>query len=578
MRYAVSKKIGVADRNAAAVTLGLIFLVTIVCQPGESLASSAAEVVYDLEQPDGRKIQALTRGDEWLNWEETTEGYAISRASDKYWYYVTEYVGREPVLGKTRADSPPPPGIQRHRRPQLAHAEVMARDKTTAESLQVAPRAMPFSGQILFILAEFNDRAGSTTEVVWASAIADEIADYYTWASRGSVTLQPANESSGTANNGVVDWVNIGYNHPDTGSVLDDRNRELTRDAIVAADPFVDFSTYDGNGDGYVDAYELAVVVVAAGYERAYSSLYAPSVWGHKSYLSGTVSAPTVDGVKVGDHHSGAGGYAQFGELHRSSAANEHQATMGIMVHELAHLIFGLPDLYDTDGSSSGIGAFGVMGKGNWGRAPADLYSGETPVMPCAWTRYTAGWIDMYEFTIVWVMASGSDGGGIINPVAYRASTCAPLEYFLVENRGPYGYDRGLDRWLSPFVGGIAIWHVDDQMSSNSDDSHRWVDLEEADGTDMGGGQGENSDFWYDGNGSEFDANSTPSSDLYSGSASSVRIIVRDPPQEHMLVFTFSAVCEGIPTLSEWGLVGLSLLLVAAGTYTLRRRLRGQAL
>ncbi|NIN34446.1 MAG: hypothetical protein GTO60_04870, partial [Gammaproteobacteria bacterium] len=99
-----------------------------------------------------------------------------------------------------------------------------------------------------------------------------------------------------------------------------------------------------------------------------------------------------MDGVIVGDYHGGRGGYAQFGEIH-----SDHQATMGIMVHELGHLIFSLPDLYDTDGSSEGIGGFGVMAAGSWGKASTDTYSGQTPVLPCAWSRYNLGWIDGTE-------------------------------------------------------------------------------------------------------------------------------------------------------------------------------------
>ena len=42
-------------------------------------------------------------------------------------------------------------------------------------------------------------------------------------------------------------------------------------------------------------------------------------------------------------------------------------ATIGVMAHELGHAYFDLPDLYDTTNTSSGIGAFGIMGGGVWG-------------------------------------------------------------------------------------------------------------------------------------------------------------------------------------------------------------------
>ena len=58
--------------------------------------------------------------------------------------------------------------------------------------------------------------------------------------------------------------------------------------------------------------------------------------------------------------------YAQFGEWHcAGSLSSGHAATIGVMVHELGHDI-GLPDLYDTDDSSAGIGDWSVMASGSW--------------------------------------------------------------------------------------------------------------------------------------------------------------------------------------------------------------------
>jgi hypothetical protein len=98
-------------------------------------------------------------------------------------------------------------------------------------------------------------------------------------------------------------------------------------------------------------------------------------------------------------------------------------------------------------------------------------------------------------------------------------------EYFLVEYRNSSGYDKGLWAFLgNNTFGGIAIWHVDESMSNNSDDTHRLVDLEEADGDESAGSD---TDFWYSGNsasGSKFSRNSTPDSKRYDGKSSGVCI------------------------------------------------------
>lgn len=226
----------------------------------------------------------------------------------------------------------------------------------------------------------------------------------------------------------------------------------------------------------------------------------------------------------MGAYNFGAGGYAQFGELHQSNATDQHQATLGIMVHELGHLILGLPDLYDTDYSSSGVGAFCLMSSGSWGKATTDAWLGQTPVLASAWVRYNLGWDNDVEGNgTVSITAAGDSTATSANTV-YRATTSLGSEYFLVENRQPLGYDRGLQLWLGDSVGGVAIWHVDETQTSNANDSRRWVDLEEADGTPMGIGGGQVMDLWRAGNATTFNDASTPDSKLYSGNASGVDI------------------------------------------------------
>ena len=481
-----------------------------------------------VRQPNGTAIKIHLRGDEWLNWVETIQGYTIAESEDGKWRYVSKYDsgqrGRNsvPVFVSKLANESPPAGLEKHIRPT---APVFApSQEQISDQLSLAPFG-PFSGKVLFILAEFTDQSGTYSETSWASFISNSIADFYDKCSYGDVTLTPAAETSGTSGNGVIDWVNVGATHPNTGSSTGTANKQLTKDDIIADDPFVNFAAFDTDADGYVDSDELAVVVIVAGYERSYSSSYSPSVWGHKWSCS-TIGAPVVDGKTVADYHGGAGGYAQFGEVHRSTAGNAHQATMGIMVHELGHLIFGLPDLYDTDSSSSGIGGWGVMGGGSWGRANADALSdsGATPVLPCAWTKYNRGWVNGFEGAGVESMtAAGSISASQANTV-YKGSTGAAGEYFLVENRRPVGYDAGLQRWIGTSFGGLAIWHIDDNIAVNSSDTHRKVDLEEADGTLMGTGKGEDTDIWYSGNATVFNNFSSPNSKRYTGAGTDVDI------------------------------------------------------
>lgn len=533
---------------------GAMFLVGLLLLAGlplSALAGPAAPEILEIAQPDGNSFAARLQGDEWSSFVETAEGYTVAEDSGGTWRYVSFYNGDQPLLSDIPAHQPPvnipqqvrplpefiqqgPPNAaelvqQLERRQRMSAVAGSAESIASAASIaEAGPSGAPFgthNGAVLFILASFSNQAGTYSEASFASFISNNIADYFSKASHGKATLVPASESFGTANNGVVGWVNVGTAHPNSGSNTGAANQTLTANAIAAADPYVNYAAYDKNFDGYVDADELAVVVIAAGYERSSGTL-TPNVWGHKWSLSTPVSA---DGVTVGAYHNGKGGYAQFGERQ-----GDHQATAGIMVHELGHLIYGLPDLYDTDYSAKGIGSWCVMSGGSWGKRSEDAYSGQTPVMPSAWVRYTLGWVDAAEGAgATSIRAAGSTTASSANTV-YKLTTGTSGEFFLVENRQPLGYDEGLEGTLgNNFSGGLAIWHIDENKTGNSAEwypglgatNHLKVALEQADGLwqlEKNQSSGNTADLYR--SGSTFTATTTPDSKLYSGSSSLVEV------------------------------------------------------
>ncbi len=150
---------------------------------------------------------------------------------------------------------------------------------------------------------------------------------------------------------------------------------------------------------------------------------------------------------------------------------------IGVFRHEFGHAL-GLPDLYDVDGSSAGIGHFGVMSTGSWG---GDGMSPQTPVHMCAWSKIRNGWITPT------LIASNTTSTPIpdveTNPTVYKlwASSLQGPQYFLVTNRQKTGFDANLNQ------SGLAIWHVDESMiktdnTDNANEANKLVDLEEADG------------------------------------------------------------------------------------------------
>jgi len=484
----------------SVISILFVFLIILVVYlfPRAAHAAPAGQNILEITQPNGKIIKVRVKGDEWNNWIKTVDGYSMKKDNDGFWYYIQSFDGDAPILTDVYAHEPPPDGLTKHmhaKRKINQRIKTFKRKKRPVTPDKIRGRAYgQFTGKLLFILTEFADQRGKYSEADFAASIA-KINDYYHTASYGKVTLSPADETYGTDDNGVIGWINVGYNHPNTSQNEDISSsisgQQLTRDAVISADPYINFKEYDINNDGYVDADELAVVIIVAGYDCSLTPECIPNIWPHQSSFC-YVEAPVMDGVIIGDDHNDAGGYAQVAERQGTKNWDERQSTFGVMAHESGHLIFRLPDLYDTDYSSQGVGLFCIMGQGNYGRA-SNLYEypGETPVLPCAWVKYILGWVEGAVVSgSVNIQASGSPSASSSNTV-YRLVTSNPDECFLVENRQPLGYDSGLKDRLGKDFGGLAIWHIDESQINNDSEclplcncsqAHCKVALEQADG------------------------------------------------------------------------------------------------
>lgn len=436
------------------------------------------------------------------------------------------------------------------------------------DSSQLRPG--PLHPSVLYILVDYADTPATYTDVAsWASQItsknvnAKTIADYYQEASYGAVSISPARESDGTPNDGVIGWLRLNSNHPGTKPVIipegdSDMLKDIAKAAFSAADPFIDFASYDLNKDTLVDPTELAVVIVVAGHEAATPLSGLPTIWARATsnigvvQTSDTVSIFETQRTPISSSITSKPGYhgpteiceevlvekkpvsfmqvAEMGEIHDSN----HQATLGIPVHELGHLIFGLPDLYDLDPGESGqgLGGFGLMGAGAWGADPTtDAYAGETPVLPSAWSQYKLEWVTAQAWgplvsagrnsipdakPVIGIAHVGSDSGGFLK--------CSASEYFLMQYRADVGYDRGLRIFLSAqdnsFTPGLLILHVDESQNTNSVNSRRLVDVEEANGLEVGFSPPAdyNKHLWFDGNYTLFNETTAPNSNPNSSS------------------------------------------------------------
>lgn len=200
-------------------------------------------------------------------------------------------------------------------------------------------------------------------------------------------------------------------------------------------------------------------------------------------------------------------------------------STVGVFVHEMGHSFGQLPDLYDRDYSSFGLGRWSLMAGGSWNgpQGPSGYSMGGSPSHFDAWCKIKLGWVTPI------VPKNNLSNVSIppveIEPVIYMLWTDGVIgdEYFLLENRRKIGFDSYLRGE------GLLIYHVDEGMRKTQND-HEWypgldpskhylVALEQANGLwqlekRLSSG---NMGHPYPGstNNQTFDENSTPNSKAY---------------------------------------------------------------
>ncbi|MCB2201461.1 M6 family metalloprotease domain-containing protein [bacterium] len=327
--------------------------------------------------------------------------------------------------------------------------------------------AGPF--RILALLVDFSDHTASVPATYFDSMLFSTngatVRSFYDEISYSQIDLitvsteEPSDLGWNRAPQTYAYYVN---NNNGMGS-YPQNSQGLVNDLVDLVNGSVDFSSYDNDGDNYVDV--LLVIHSGTGAEYAGGTT---DIWSHKW---GLPSAKPVDGVYVRSYTIQPEFWSSPGDM-----------TIGVYCHELGHG-FGLPDLYDVDYSSQGIGKWGLMAGGSWNGS-----LGNSPAHPSAWCRYQMGITTPTNVTTNLInqsIGAVESGGTIFKLTPYGAGA---NEYFLIENRQKTGFDAALPG------SGLLIWHVDESApSSYGSNSYEWypgqptanhfvVALEQADG------------------------------------------------------------------------------------------------
>lgn len=355
--------------------------------------------------------------------------------------------------------------------------------------------------QILVLLIDFDDypaRAVDTRAAVSAQIFGnagrapyESLSSYYRRSSFGKLNIE----------GDVHGWIRMGRRAdiPETGEARDN----LIKKALLSLNG-VDFSKYDGNGDGKIDH----LVVVWTGPSGKWNTFWWPFA------VSGLPDTKfTVGGKGIG--------YLSWQGVVENWDNPSSSFDTAALIHEIGHSI-GLPDYYDY---TPGVGPDGGLGY-------FDMMDGLKYDHNC-FSKMMLGWIEPEIIT--------RSGSYTIEPshisgeclmILPPAGSSGPFgEFFLLENRRKSGNDG------NPYFpgGGLVIWHVDARLANNGDGfmynnqdtEHKLLRIMEADGKEeiehIRRGTFGFDDFY--GAGAVLDPATTPSSRLYDGADSHIRVI-----------------------------------------------------
>src|SRR5438093_3826354 len=316
---------------------------------------------------------------------------------------------------------PPQPGVQSWPGPRGAAAPIRSPGPTQTTG----------TTKVLVLLVDFTDvRHDASYTPAFMDGVFNDVSPgahslraYYSEVSYGALTIQATV---------IAAWFQSAHPMSDYGAdgsnPPDDANGPIYRlvtETVRLADPSVDFSQFDANGDGIVD--HLTVVHAGAGQESGGSS---DLIWSHRwNVLDADPTVPgyqslTADGVQVA-------GYTMVSE----------SSPVGVVAHEFGHDP-GLPDLYDTDGSSDGAGVWDPMSLGSWNGAPA----GSSPAALSAWSRIRLGWVTPTDVTTAVVGTAVPAVETSAKVFRLGVAGTFPAGYFLVDTRQLVGFGAARPR------------------------------------------------------------------------------------------------------------------------------------
>ncbi len=397
-------------------------------------------------------------------------------------------------------------------------------DNLVKENKQYQMLEFPEYMPVLTLLVNFEDTKIKGRHQKWYQKLfgdnPNSLRGYYKEVYKDKLKLVPAMESDGEINDGIVQ-IDLDMPHmKDDKEIVD--TEQVTKQMLSLLEDKINMKIYDTNDNGVIDRNELAILVVFAGYEKI-SSVPDKYAKFHSHFAVSEKTRGVVDDIGIVNTIYVSENMYLGGRIELEGNS--------IIAHEFAHQL-GLPDLYDTDGSSRGLGIFSLMSE------TATNYIDRTKehIIP-----YLDSW-SLIQLGVIEPQIVDKSGEYVLNDREsenyniIRINTKNKGEYFLLENRILTGRDYGIRQRIKQREG-ILIYHVDEGVINknysknkiNADENDKGIDIEESSEERVGEYLDKTQNVYYSTlfqskAKSEFSDRTVPSSRLKDGTKSGIAI------------------------------------------------------
>jgi len=469
-----------------------LLLLTAILVSQVSFANPANRAAIQMPQPDGSMLSLRLVGDEHYHFNTTNDGYTVM-LNDRGAYVYARLEGEHLAATQILAHDADSRGLDEIAFLEATPKFLTDRAEVANTNMRRAPQRVDMSNfdfenfRGVVILIDFTDKkfTPEDPQAFYTNLFNTEgmtsfydpylkrdvscfgsVHDYFNDQSNGA--FAPQFDVYGPYH-GRYTKNGVQYDALSTDAYT--RHNSIFQNALKDADPDIDFTKYNSNGDKRVDM----VFFLVAGYAKSYPGNNEGYLWPHASNLY--LYSIDLDGLWMDRYASST---ELFGSEHYTYTVS--MEGIGTACHEFSHVL-GLPDIYDTDYEESGgeshhPGGWDIMAGGG------DYDNGRAPVGYTFFERYSLGWANAQTITR---RGTYTLNPGITSREGYILRTDVNGEFFTIENRQKTGWDTNLPGH------GMIVTRVDSTDTKvwsnntlNCDPTHNYFQMLRAGNTSTG--------------------------------------------------------------------------------------------